>query len=278
VQARTIDIHICGIVNEHLDALSSRLTTTAYPDTYRAMLSLFVRTNSLKAAMLDSLESDNTYASRTLLRCLCEHYLKFLYIWVRFTHERSDAAAREYYRFCDAHELQEGLDVLTAAGTLVSKTVSQDLRKVIETQYPDVAMLGSDALAHRVDQFHCRSIVEFLARNDSGVSPDELPLLDRVIPTWALLARGGRGGPCMDVDSPDASALGTLQASVEDASLVVALPAIVFMFTALAISREYPEHADIAPTICALIERSALESEGPSLQLWRGPVSPSVDR
>jgi hypothetical protein len=159
--------------------------------------------------------------------------------------------------------LQEGFDVLTAAGTLVSKTVPQEFRKLIGTHYPNVAMLGSDARAHRVDQFHCRSIVELLARNDPGVSPDELPLLDRVIPTWAMLARVGQGGPCMDVDSPDASALGTLQASVDDALLIVALPATVFAFTALAISREYPEHADIAPAICALIERSALESGAP---------------
>ena len=40
MQARTIDTHIGRIVNEHLDLLCNRITTTPYPDTYRAMLSL----------------------------------------------------------------------------------------------------------------------------------------------------------------------------------------------------------------------------------------------
>jgi hypothetical protein len=56
--------------------------------------------------------------------------------------------------------------------------------------------------------------------------------------------------------------------------VVIALPAIVFMFTALAISSEYLKHADIAPTICALIERPTLKSERPNRELSRGPRLP----
>lgn len=262
MRARIIDTCISEIRNEHLDGLLSRIATTTFPETYRVMLSFCIRTDSLKAAMLSTLESGNTYAFKTLLRCLCEHYLEFLYIWVRFTLEKSDAAATEYDRFCGAHELQDGLDILTAAaaGSLVSRNVPLDFRTLIETHYPDVARLGSEALAHRAEQFRCRSIVEFLARADSGVSPDELPLLDRVIPTLALPTTFDKEGPYMGIGHADELELGTLQDSVDDAELVVALPAIVFMFTALAISREYPEHEDIAPSICASIERSALES------------------
>lgn len=262
MQARTIDTRINGIVNEHLDALSNRLATTTFPETYRAMLSLYGRTNSLKAAALDTLESGNTYASRTLQRCLCEHYLRFLYIWVRFTLEKSDAAAADYYRFCDTQVVEEGLDILTVAAPLVSTTALRDYRALIAAHSTNFGILGGDARAHQADHFRCRSIVELLARDDSGLSPDELPLLDRVIPTLVLLAPFARGGPDMEVDRLRAPELDTLQVSVDDEEFVVALPASVFMLTALAISREYPEHQDIAPTICALIERSAFEGAG----------------
>jgi hypothetical protein len=175
--------------------------------------------------------------------------------------EKSDVAAADYYRYCDAHELRDSLDILTAAGSLVSKTVPLDFRAMIETRYPDVAKLGSGTLALGTNQFRCRAIIENLARAGSGISPDELPLLDRVIPTFAVLAPLGRGGPYTDVESLDALELEPSCNPANDAAFVVALPATMFMFTALAISREYPEHAEIAPTVCAVIERFALERE-----------------
>lgn len=263
MRARTIDTHINNIVDEHLKVLSSRIATTTYPDTYRAMLSFCARTNSLKAAMLDTLESGNAYTFKTLLRVLCEHYLQFLHLWVRFTLEKSDVAAADHSRFGAARALQEGLDVLAVAGSLVPATTRQACRTLIEAQYHNVARSGSEAFEHRADLFRCSSIIEFLARDHAGISPDELPLLDRVIPTLALLAPIGRGGPYMDVGSLDAVHLETFHAPVDDAEFVVALPAIVFMFTALAISREYPEHIGIAPTVCTLIERFVLERELP---------------
>ncbi|SDF79157.1 hypothetical protein [Massilia phosphatilytica] len=262
MRARTIDTHISNIVDEHLQVLSSRIATTTYPDTYRAMLSFCVRTNSLKAAMLDTLESNNAYTFKTLLRVLCEHYLQFLQLWVRFTLEKSDVAAADHSRFCGARALQEGLDVLAAAGSLVPTTARQACRTLIEAQYYNVARSGSEAFARRADEFRSSSIVEFLARDHAGISPDELPLLDRVIPTFALLAPLGRGGHYMDIGRLDAVELATFHSRVADAEFVIALPAIVFMFTALAISREYPEHVEIAPTICALIERFPLKREG----------------
>ncbi|KGF80198.1 hypothetical protein IA69_19560 [Massilia sp. JS1662] len=260
MRARTIDTHISNIIDEHLKVLSSRIATTTYPDTYRTMLSFCARTNSLKAAMLDTLESGNAYAFKTLLRALCEHYLQFLQIWVRFTLEKSDVAAADHSRFCGARALQEGLDVLAVADPLVPATARQACRTLIEARYHNVVRSGSEAFAHRADQFRGSSIVEFLARDHAGISPDELPLLDRAIPTFALLAPLGRGGPYPDVDGLAPLELEAFRAPIDDAEFVVALPAIIFMFTALAISREYPEHADIAPTICALIERFGLES------------------
>jgi hypothetical protein len=189
---------------------------------------------------------------------LCEHYLQFLQIWGRFTLEKSDVAAADHGRFCGARALQEGLDVLAAAGSLVPTTARQPCRTLIEARYHNVARSGSEAFEHRANQFRCSSIVEFLARDHAGISPDELPLLDRVIPTFALLAPFGHAGADTDLEVSELDRLG---GSTE---LVVVLPAVVFMFTALAISREYPEHADIAPAICMLIERLAFESEAPN--------------
>lgn len=258
MRARTIDTHISTIVDKHFEVLSSRIATTTYPDTYRAMLSFCARTNRLKVAMLDTLESGNAYTFKTLLRALCEHYLQFLQLWVRFTLEKSDVAAADHSRFCGARALQEGLDVLAAAASLVPTTARQACRTLIEAQYHNVARPGSEAFAHRADEFRCSSIVEFLARDHAGISPAELPLLDRVIPTFAQLAPFSHADPDTDFEVSELDRPG---GSTE---LVVVLPAVMFMFTALAISREYPEHADIAPAICMLIERFAFESEAPN--------------
>lgn len=56
------------------------IRTTAFPQTYRAMFAFCARTNFLKTAMFDMIDSENPYAFNALYRCFCEHYLKFTHL------------------------------------------------------------------------------------------------------------------------------------------------------------------------------------------------------
>jgi len=64
--------------------------------------------------MFDMVESGNPYAFKAL-RCYCEHYLKFTYIFVRFLKENSDDVGREYFSYCGAIESRDYLNAVVLA-------------------------------------------------------------------------------------------------------------------------------------------------------------------
>jgi hypothetical protein len=253
---RELDSSFLAIFGEHEDGLFRTVATTKFPQTYRAMLGFCIRTNSLKAAILDALDSDNTYAFRVMHRCLCEHYLKFLYIWARFTHERSDVFANDYYRFGSAKEMHEGVEALEAAEPLLEAGSVEGLRKIVEGLYPESRKLERDVLDLQSDRFSCRSVLESLTNDDLLALVKSVPFLRHVIPTHVLLTPFVSAGPYTDIDMPGVSELQIRQECLEDVDVIVLVPAVMLMLTAVVISSEYPEHSSLGVKNYQLIKKS----------------------
>ena len=105
------------------------LKSTAFPQTYRAMFSFWVKANALKTSAFDMIESDNPYAFKVLFRCFCEHYLKFTYVFVRFMRERSDAVGVEYFSHCGAAEVHRYAGALLRTEQLPSGRPRRSTRR-----------------------------------------------------------------------------------------------------------------------------------------------------
>jgi hypothetical protein len=115
------------------------ISTTAFPQTYRAFFSFCVPTNALKTAMFDMIDSDNPYAFHALMRCFCEHYLKFTYLFVRYVPEGTDTPGKDYFSFCGAMEAREYADAIVVAERLVGEEVVADIEGFLAGRYPDAA-------------------------------------------------------------------------------------------------------------------------------------------
>jgi hypothetical protein len=118
---REVDDAFFEVFRETSSIVFERIASTAYPATYRCLFTFCAKAGSLKTGMFECVDSNNPYAFKILFRCFCEHYLRFMYVWSRFTQEKSDQAGQDFYGFCGAAEAVDYANSLTATERLLGK-------------------------------------------------------------------------------------------------------------------------------------------------------------
>jgi hypothetical protein len=234
--------------------LFGSIKQSVFPNTYRAMFGFCVKTNSLKTAMFDSIESNNPYAFKILFRCFCEHYLKFMYIWARFVKEKSDAIGIEYYSFCGAIEAQDYVSAISMAECLLGNAAVTDVKQAIASLYPEAAKLTKRELDQKSNQFKYRSILRSLAEESFEFVTKERPFLAQIVPAYALLSSFVHGGPYTDMEMADYSEPKVLADCEAEVEVVFMMVASVFMLSAAAVSREQPEFSVIAANVSRILK------------------------
>lgn len=254
------DSEFFSIVDREGPALFATIKTTAFPETYRAMFGFCAKINSLKTAMFDMIESDNPYVFKALFRCYCEHYLKFLYLFVRFVLDKSDDVGAEYFSYCGAIEARDYATAISMAEGLLGNAVVVNIAEVLAAMYPIAAQLSMSDVESASNQFRYRSILRYLSREVPGMIARERPFLAKIVPSYALLSSFVHGGPWTDVDMANYSKPEALGECARDAELVFLITASVFMFTAASVAREYPGLGRIAAQVKTIIGRFLSES------------------
>jgi len=252
---RDADDAYFAIVEAEMLALFSLPATTNFPETYRAFLGFCAKTNSLKTALFNMVESNNPYAFNALFRCLCEHYLKFLYIFVRFTKENTDSVASEYFSFCGAIEAREYSGAIQMAEALLGNDLAGNVDSAIAHLYPKAAALSRRELEAASNQFKYRAILRFLQSEVPGMIAAQRPFLAAIVPAYALLSSFVHGGPYTDMELYSYGDPKALAECEERSEIAFLMAASVFMMSAAAISREYPERVAIAGRVKAVIDQ-----------------------
>lgn len=252
---READDLVFSIIEEGGTPMFASLSSTAFPQTYRTMFGFCAKTNSLKTAMFDMVDSDNPYAFKALFRCYCDHYLKFMYVFVRFLKEKTDDVGREYFSYCGAIESRDYLSAVIVAEKLVGNAVAGDLRAAVDKVYPEAASLSHSELEAASAKFRYRSILRYLSSEVPQLLSEDTPALASIVPIYAEFSSFVHGGPWSDLDLYTYSKPEALDGCKERAELAFMMTASVFMFTALAVSREFPVHGQLVARTKAVIDR-----------------------
>jgi hypothetical protein len=250
-----------SVVQDKGTPMFGTLSATAFPQTYRAIFGFCAKTNALKTAMFDMIESNNPYAFNAIFRCFCDHYLKFTYIFFRFMRERSDEVGRDYYSFCGAIESRDYLNALQVAEALIGNEVIGDMRAAINSVYPDVQEVGTAELERASGKFRYRAILRYLSVEVPGAVSGSNTFLASIIPTFAELSSFVHGGPSSDREMSTYAMSDAPSTCRERAELAFLMAASVFMFTALAVSREFPEHGQAAALTKSVMDRFNADAE-----------------
>lgn len=251
---RDADDKYFELVEDRSSSLFSTLGKTGFPQSYRAMFMFCAKTNSLKTAMFDCIDSNNTYSFKVLFRCFCDHYLKFMYVWTRFLSEKSDQVGTEYYAFCGAAEAKDYMSAITMAEGLLGNTVVADVKSALGKVYPEAAELSSKELQQFSSRFKYRSILRFLGSDELQFVAQERPFLAQIVPAYALLSSFVHGGPYTDMEMFGYSEPEALEGCESEAEIVFLMTASVFMLTAAAVSREFAEAGETAGMVKQVID------------------------
>lgn len=252
---RAADDVYFSLIREQATPMFARIGSTKFPNTYRAMFGFCVRTNALKTAMFDMIDSDNPYAFNALFRCFCEHYLKFMYVFIRFALEKTDAPGTDYFAFCGAREMRQYAAALVDAEKLIGNEVVARINEFLAQHYPAAARLSADELKRESSKFDYRSILKFLSQHPRVLGPENGTLAS-ILPMYARLSSFIHGGPASEREMYSYSDEGALNKCREDAGLVFVMTASVVMFTAIAVGAEFPEHLQFVSNVQAIIRRA----------------------
>jgi hypothetical protein len=205
--------------------------------------------------MLDLHQAENPYAFRVMFRCLCEHYLKFMYLFIRFMREKTDDVGVEYRSFCGAVEMHDYAEALELAEGLIGNSIVAEVERIVGAVYPRAAQLTKAELERASAKFRYRAILRFLARERPGLLSDKTPFLAAIVPAYALLSSYVHGGPWTDLDLFGSEWGAAIEQCRRDSELAFLMTASVFFFTALVVSREFPEHGIVAARTKEVMDR-----------------------
>jgi hypothetical protein len=262
VDYRDADEEYFELFEKHGDALFAVVGRTKFPKTYAALFGFVIKTNSLKTAMFDMVDSNNPYAFKALFRCLCDHYIKFLYLFMRFLEENTDAVGDEFFNLCGASEMMEYLDSIRLSQALIGNEIVLEAEKAIHEMYPRAAGMSKRQLSEASAKFKYRAILRFLNDIAPGIISKERPFLATIVPSYALLSSFVHGGPWSDRDIYTYAGEEALDDCDRQAGFVFAMTASVFMFSVMAVSREHSEFLPLSGKVRTIM-RKYLSSDSP---------------
>lgn len=220
------------------------------------------KANSLKTAMFDTIDSNNPYAFRVLYRSFCEHYLRFMYLWVRMSKEKTDDVGKEYYSYCGALEALEYGNSLATAEGLVGNVVAADFSDAIQKLYPEAAHLSKKQLDEYSGRFKYRAILRYLAREDISFVSSKTPFLSAILPAYALYSSFVHGGPYTDMEMFEYAKPAALENCESDLEVIVMMNATIFMMTSMAVTFAKGEKIDrVGGKVNAVLRRFSAAKE-----------------
>lgn len=228
---------------------------TQYKNTYRALIGFIFKANALKTGIFDAVESENPYVLRILFRALCEHYLKFTYILMRFMDEKTDSAGTDFFSYCGAVEARDYAKSLHLSESLIGNDFAINLDRLVATHYPRASELSVKELEAKSATFRYREILRYLAKHKSSLISNRVPFLASIIPAYAELSSFIHGGPMADEAMTTFGTDEEITLCQEKASLTFLMVGSIYSFTALIVANEFKEFMPLAINLHGILKK-----------------------
>ena len=239
--------------------LLATIKTTGFPFTYRALIGFVFKINALKTGIFDAVDNDNPYVLRILFRCLCEHYLKFTHIFMRFLKERTDQPGSDFFNYCGAAEIKDYAKALSHAEALLGRERVIQYQQTLLEFYPDTGELSAREIERRSAEFSYKEILRTWGKAAPGLISEQSPFLATIIPAYAELSSFVHGGPLTDSMMPLFRSKEEKKNAASKAGLTFQMVASVYFFCTLVICQEFKQFAPLASTIKAILENQAVK-------------------
>jgi hypothetical protein len=186
------------------------------------------KTNDIKETILRTCEAGDIYSVKILYRSLIEHFLRFQYIFFRFTQEKTEDIGVEYYTFADFSEGRRWFHAFQSMMRIYKREKEEqglDTYDIFRELHPEFADYTNEQVRQKADQFQYRNIIEYINRlmPDNGEGPS---IILRILPQYSELSSFTHGGPAGEKN------LFTLQQNEEKDEELIKIADMCFLLSA----------------------------------------------
>jgi hypothetical protein len=231
-------------------------TNSKYPKTAKALVHFNAKMEAIKSGLYSCIESENPYSFRILFRCLCEHYLKFMYCLVRNTKEKNDQVGIEFYEYCGADEMLGYVKAMEMAFELQGYPGALETKNVLKRLYPKASGMSKNALSSESHKFKYRSIIRYFAQEASEWFSEPSSFMIQVVPIYAELSAFVHGGPSADFQMREFSEQKSLDETRRKGPLVFSMVASATRYSAIFFREDFEEANQLQIDLNGLIQRS----------------------
>lgn len=238
-------------------SVTSKIGSTKFPESLRALVTLHVKLNAIKNGMSEMIDSDNPYAYNALYRCLLDHFLKFTYIFFRLLNEKSDGVGSEYYSFLGAKEALDYADAIQLGQQIIGREVTYSPEKVLERLYPKAAKLTQHQLNSISSKWKYRRIIKYIRTGFPSIVSESNPLLASIIPDFSLLSSFVHGGPYAELEMQSYATPKAIEECHKQQKIAVLIVGASIQQCAIAAGLEFPECLPLASKAKAIMDQLA---------------------
>jgi len=160
--------------------------------TILALLSFHTHLATLKNSIIDLSDTGDIYSAKALYRIYLEHWMKGVYIWIRYISEKNDDVGVEYISLGKiGEELKYGNSIKQVSAILDAETKNLDVWDVLCKFDPRLKKINKKEIIENTKKFEYKSIAKYLSDNKAPGAD----LISIIIPEYSELSSYVHGGP-----------------------------------------------------------------------------------
>lgn len=190
---KRLDFEISEVYASVTVELSEAMKNSSYKHTLMHLYSLVASCESIKSGIEDAFQSSNLYVSKSLLRSLVEHFLRFNYLCFSHVENKSDSVAKEFSEFC---ALKEEMDNIKANNfkNKITGADEIDVNEAIRAKFPNAKNLSNKQIDRVSQKWSYKRIVDHVSNLDIEGSSGMAGFLATLVPLYSQLSSFIHGG------------------------------------------------------------------------------------
>lgn len=190
---KKLDFEINEVYASVTVELAEAMKTSSCKHTLMNLYRLVASCESLKSGIEDAFQSCNLYVSKSLLRSLVEHFLRFNYLCFSHVENESDSVAREFSEFCALKEEMDSIKAINFKNKIIGSD-EIDVNEAIRAKFPNAKKLSNNQIDKFSQKWAYKRIVHHISNLDIDGSAGIADFLSTLVPLYSQLSSFIHGG------------------------------------------------------------------------------------
>lgn len=192
---RDIDDKIFETIKQLTPHIPWLLKQSPIPKTAEFLLMYIHSSNFIKNSIFDCSETENLYSVKILFRSLIEHYLRFQFVFTKYSLSKNDKESKKYFEILELSEHLDYLKSLKKVASINSNDVTSlnDVWDDLRLKFPKFKKFTFKELEKYSQEFSIKNVITFL-KEESTEKEKENYILLKIIPEYSELSSFVHGG------------------------------------------------------------------------------------